>query len=105
MRKLVRHISLFLFFLFVFLQVNNALHYYVVEHIHIKYDSGENLYPNYKNHDCNLSIFKITSILLFDADSVIHKRNIFYHDKKYFWVKFYYENLFLKNIFNKGPPV
>jgi len=105
MIRLAKHISLFLFVLFVFPQINNALHFYIIDHVYHKYDSGENIYPNYKNHDCQVSTFKIPKILLFDFEYTFRKIQILYHEKQENNIIGFYENLFLKNNFNKGPPM
>jgi len=105
MRKFALHINLFLLVLFVFPQINNALHYYIVEHVHHKYEFGENIYPNHKKHDCKVSTFKIPSILLFDFGYIVIKTPVFYHNKQYIWNNIFYETLFFENISNRGPPI
>jgi len=104
MRKLAQYISLFFLGLFIFPQINNALHYYIVDHTYHKYDFGENFYPNYKNHDCKVSTFKISKILLFDFEYIACKKQILYPENQNNWVNIFPQRIFLRNIFNRGPP-
>lgn len=105
MKKLQSHIGLFLLVLFVFPQMNNALHYFVVEHHFHKYNPNEKqFHHNDKTHDCEQSIFKILSTLLFDFGYTEFVRNVtFYEVEKPLFILFY-KKIFFENVSDRGPP-
>ncbi len=105
MKKLHSHIGLFLLVLFVFPQINNALHYFVVEHHFHQYSQNEKqFYHSHKTHDCEQSIFKIPSILLVDFGYKELSRFICFHSIGKSLYKVFYKKIFFENITNKGPP-
>ena len=95
----------FLLFIFLFPQVNNALHYFVIEHHFHQYNKYEKQFVhNDKTHDCEQSIFKIPSVLLFDfgykkSNTIIQ----FYSIEKPLYNVLYNKNFF-ENLSDRGPP-
>jgi len=99
------HISLFLLCLFAFPQVNNALHYFVVEHHLDNNNSNEKQFSNtHKTHNCQQSIFKIPSILLFYFGCVPQIKTIVFNKKSILiFISFYKKNVF-NSLSDRGPP-
>lgn len=57
------HIAAFLLVLFLVPQANNALHYFVLNHdFDVKNSDGVTVSKKHKTHDCDTSIFKISSV-------------------------------------------
>jgi len=105
MKKFQSHISLFLLCLFVFPQINNALHYFVIEHhFHPNNSTEKQFNHNPKNHNCEQSIFKIPNILVFYFDYTKQtKRIIFTGLSTLIFISIYKKNVF-KNLSDRGPP-
>lgn len=95
-----------LLFIFLFPQMNNALHYFVVEHHFHQYNPNEKqFHHNDKTHDCEQSIFKIPSTLLFDFGYTEFVRNVvFYEVEKPLFILFY-TKIFFENVSDRGPPI
>ncbi len=95
----------FLLFIFLFPQVNNALHYFVIEHHFHEYSDEKQFNHNDKNHNCEQSIFKIPNALLFAFDYAEPKRIIsFLETEKLVFISFYTKNFF-NDLSDRGPPV
>lgn len=93
-----------LLLIFLFPQVNNALHYFVIEHHFHECSDEKQFYHNHKTHDCEQSIYKIPNILLFDFGyKELAKTICFYSIEKPLY-KVFYKKIFFENITNKGPP-
>jgi len=105
MKKFQSHISLFLLCLFVFPQVNNALHYFVVEHHFHHNNTNEKQFNHcHKTHNCEQSIFKIPNILLFYFGCVQQIKTIVFNKKIILVsISFYNKNLF-NSLSDRGPP-
>ena len=105
MKKFPLHSSVFLLLLFVFPQVNNALHYFVVEHHFHAYDSNEKqYYHKNQTHDCEQSIFKTPSILLLDLEYTELIKTVLFFKKEKFGLDLFHNIIFFKNPSNRGPP-
>jgi len=105
MKKFRSHISLFLLCLFVFPQVNNALHYFVIEHhFHINNKDEKQFNHNHKTHNCEQSIFKIPNILLFNFGYAQQVKTIVFNKKSILIsISFYKKNVF-NSLSDRGPP-
>jgi|GEM_PF-920715 len=105
MKRFQIHISLFLLGLFVFPQINNALHYFVVEHhFHLNNKDEKQFNHNDKNHNCQQSIFKIPSILLLDFGYTERIKTFFFNQiNSLIFISFYKKNVF-KILSDRGPP-
>jgi len=99
------HISLFLLGLFAFPQVNNALHYFVVEHhFHQSNQDEKQFNHNQKNHNCEQSIFKNPNVLLLDFGYIKQvETNVFTKKNLLFFISFY-KKIVYKNLSDRGPP-
>lgn len=105
MKKFPLHSSVFLLLLFVFPQINNALHYFVVEHHFHAYNSNEKqVHHTHQTHDCEQSIFKIPSIVLFDLSCVELITTVLLFKKDTFSSDSYYSMTFFGNPSDRGPP-
>jgi len=105
MKRFQVHISLFLLCLFAFPQINNALHYFVIEHhFHPNNSIEKQFNHDHKNHNCEQSIFKISSILLLNFDYTERvKTFVFNQIRILIFISFYKKNVF-KNLSDRGPP-
>lgn len=93
-----------LLLIFLFPQINNALHYFVVKH-NYNHSHTNQLHNNEKTHDCELSIYKMPSVLLFDFGYTEPKKNILFSKvDKPFFISFY-TRTFFKILSDRGPPV
>lgn len=105
MKKFHSHISLFLLLIFAFPQINNAIHYFVIEHHLQQYNSNEKqFHSSDKTHDCELSIYKTPGTFLFDSGySELKKIILFFGVEKPLY-NIVYKKIYFENISNKGPP-
>jgi len=105
MKRFKIHISLFLLCLFAFPQINNALHYFVVEHHFDNNSSNEKQFSHtHKTHNCQQSIFKTPSILLFHFDYIKQVKTIVFTElTPLIFISIYKKNVF-KNLSDRGPP-
>lgn len=105
MKKFPLHSSVFLLLLFVFPQINNALHYFVVEHHFHAYNPNEKQFHHtHQTHDCEQSIFKTPSIVLFDLGYTELTKTVLFFKKDTFSFDSFYRITFFENPSDRGPP-
>ncbi len=106
MKKKQLYISLFLLLWFLFPQVNNALHYFVIEHHFDGSVTHKKQFRHHdKTHDCEQSIYKIPHTLLFDFKYAELNKVILFFETNLSGYHIFYTKIFLTNISNKGPPL
>lgn len=105
MKKFPIHSTVFLLLLFVFPQINNALHYFIVEHHFHRYNTSEKeFHHTHQTHDCEQSIFKIPSIVLFDFGYSELTTTILFCKQNQFSFDSFYRKIFFENLSDRGPP-
>lgn len=105
MKKFHLYSSIFLLLLFVFPQINNALHYFVVEHHFHAYGSTEKqFHHHHQTHDCEQSIYKSPSILLLDLEYTELTKTVLFFKKEKLSLYLLYSIIFFRNQSDRGPP-
>src|SRR5690554_3088003 len=105
MKKFQLHSSIFFILLFAFPQINNALHYFVVEHHFHAYNPNEKQFHHkHQTHDCEQSIFKTPSIILFDLGYTELTKTVSFFREIKFNTSSFYKKTFYGNQSDRGPP-